>query len=107
MAMDKVQIDKMIERQSRRSQWQDAPACLQSAYDGLSHDMQRQCTSTNSHHNSQVNVTRLALVTLMLLTAPFSLKALTRDYPYQFVEQNGVKATVGVVESLNLLFGKE
>ena len=97
----------MIERQSRRSQWQDAPASLQAAYDGMARDMRCQCSSANSHHNSQVNITRSVLVTLMLLTAPVSLKALTRDYPYQFVEQNDVKAPVGVVESLNLLFGKE
>ena len=105
--MDKKEIYSMMERQVRHQRWADAPSRLRGVYDTLSGDMARSCTSADSHHRSQVNATRMLLILLFLLTTPFSIKALTRDYPCRFVADNGVYVPTGVVENLDHFFGKQ
>ena len=105
--MDKTEINTIMERQVRRQRWNEAPARLHNVYDSISGEMGHSCILVDNHHHRQVNATRTLLVFLLLLTAPFSLKTLTRDYPYRFVAENGVEVTTGVIESLDILFGKQ
>lgn len=104
--MDTREINRLVERQSRHSRWNTAPYRLHSVYGVMSQGMERQCASAGSRHHSRVNAARTVLVFLLLLTAPLSIKALTRDYPYRYVAQNDVEVSVGVIEGLDILFYK-
>ena len=105
--MDKTEIKTIIERQVRQQRWNETPARLRGIYDSFSDDMGHSCTSAGIRHHSQVNTSLTLLVLLLMLTAPFSLKSLTRDYPCRFIAQNKVELSVGVIESLDMFFCKQ
>ena len=105
--MDKKEINAIIERQIRQQRWAERPQQLRDVYDSISGDMGRQCALAGHRHRSQVNATRMLLILLFLLTTPFSIKALTRDYPCRFVADNGVYVPTGVIESIDIIFNKQ
>ncbi len=105
--MNKKEINAIIERQIRQQRWAEMPQQLHEVCDSISGEMARQCTVAGRRHRSQVNATRILLILLFLLTTPFSIKALTRDYPCRFVAENGVYVPTGVIENIDILFCKQ
>lgn len=105
--MTSIEIERIIERRSRSSRWNTVPDRLNALYGNVSQEMHHSCYSAESHHHSQVNSTRMMLVILFLLTVPFSIKVLNLDYTYGYVAQNKVDVSVGIIEELDILFGKQ
>lgn len=101
--MKKKNKSKVQEREVHRVQWDTMPSQLHAVYDDMSTKMTASCLDANRRHNKRVSVVRTVLVMLFLVTVPFSIKALTRDYPYEFMAQNKVEMPVGVIENLDSL----